>query len=165
MLVSLIAAMGRGRVLAGEHGIPWDMPRDREHFRAYTAGKAMLLGRRTYGEMRGWFTSQLPIVLTSRSAAEAQARHVVRDAAAAVALASRLGAPELVVSGGGMTYKAALPLVQRMILTLIDADFEGRICFPEWEASEWREICVEDFPADHANPHPMRIITLDRIPA
>lgn len=163
MLVSLIAAMAKNRVIAGANGIPWNMPRDREHFRAYTSGKAMLIGSRTYTEMRGWFTNHLPIILTSRSPADAHARHVVRDVASAITLAQKMGAAELVVSGGALTYQAALPHVQKMILTQIDADFDGHILFPEWNPAEWLQTDTADYPADAQNPHPMRIISLLRV--
>lgn len=164
MVVTLIAAMAHGRVIgASGGGLPWELPRDREHFRASTAGKAMLLGSRTYSEMRGWFTNQLPIVLSRRSPADVQARHVVATVEDGIALAVRLGARELVVSGGARTYAAAMPHVQRMVLTLIDADISGGIFFPEWNPEDWREVGLTTYPADAENPYAMRILTLERV--
>lgn len=159
--VSLIAAMDRDRVIGGEGGIPWDLPRDREHFRAHTRGKAMLLGRVTYDEMRGWFTTQLPLVMSRRD--DVPARHVVRSVDEAVATARRLGAGELVVAGGGSIYRAAMPRVTRMVLTFVDGRFGGTVFFPEWIAGDWRETRADEFPADAENPHAMRIVVLDRI--
>ena len=65
MKLSMISAMAHGRVIGTGHGgIPWHLPRDVKHFREYTQGKHLLLGRRTFEEMLGWFTDHPPIVLT-----------------------------------------------------------------------------------------------------
>ena len=160
MLVSLIAAMDRNRVIATEDGIPWELPRDREHFRCYTRGKAMLLGRVTYLEMRGWFTTQLPIVLSSQSALPA--RHTAASVPEAIALAGQLGAPELAVAGGAQVYRAAMPHVDTMVLTLIDARCGDGKSFPEWIAGEWVERSSRGYEADADNPFAFRIVTLER---
>ncbi|MCB1078710.1 MAG: dihydrofolate reductase, partial [Verrucomicrobiae bacterium] len=67
MKISMIAALDRNRVIGtGNGGLPWRLPRDVSHFREYTQGKHLLIGRRTYEEMLGWFSDQVPIVLTHR---------------------------------------------------------------------------------------------------
>ncbi|MFV1995779.1 MAG: dihydrofolate reductase, partial [Verrucomicrobiales bacterium] len=68
MKISMIAAMDRNRVIGADRGgIPWNLPRDRRRFRSHAAGKHLLLGRRTFEEMKGWFEDQqTPIVLTHR---------------------------------------------------------------------------------------------------
>ena len=53
--VTAIAAMTRDRVIGTGQGIPWNLPEDHAHFRAYTAGKTLLIGRTTFQEMLGWF--------------------------------------------------------------------------------------------------------------
>ncbi len=161
MLVSLIAAMDLNRVLADDGGVPWSLPRDKEHFRAYTNGKAMLLGRVTYLEMRGWFTTQLPIVLT-RGKAVLAVRHTAGSIAEALSMAKRLGAPELVVAGGGQVYQAALPVVQKMVLTIVETRVAGSVYFPEWITGDWHETSSLEFPADAQNSLAMRIVTLER---
>ena len=63
--LTLIAAIDQNRLLANEHRIPWHLPRDIAHFRNYTKEKWLLLGRRTFEEMRGWFRAgHTPLVLT-----------------------------------------------------------------------------------------------------
>lgn len=163
MKVSAIAAMGRNRVIGTGSGVPWDLPRDREHFRAYTAGKAMLLGRRTFEEMSGWFRDHRPIVLTSFPDRTADgAWGSARSVEEAVALARDAGEPELVVSGGASVYAAALPLVDEVHLTIVDLAPEGSARFPELAAEEWETTRSETFPADAENAVSMEILTLRR---
>ena len=65
MRVTAIAAMALDRTIGTGTGIPWQLPEDQRHFRGYTAGKALLLGRTTFEEMLGWFTDHRPITLSS----------------------------------------------------------------------------------------------------
>ena len=37
------------------------------------------------------------------------------------------------ICGGQAIYEEAMPLTDRLYLTLIDADFEGDVFFPPWE--------------------------------
>jgi dihydrofolate reductase len=169
MTVSLIVAMGRDLVLgAAEGGIPWDLPRDREHFRAYTAGKWLLLGRLTYQEMDGWFGDRRPIVLSRASGwRPAPPGHRVSSSLPqAIKLAACEGAAELVVCGGASVYAAALPFADRLVLTEIEWG-EGRdensLCFPDWQRrGAWREISRETWPADAQNPHAATMRILER---
>ena len=48
MIISLIAAMGEGRVIGIENRLPWRLPADMKHFRALTMGKPVLMGRKTF---------------------------------------------------------------------------------------------------------------------
>ena len=67
MKLSLIAAMDENKLIgSAEGGLPWQgIEQDRDHFRSYVEGKALLLGRKTFEEMKGWFdTAHRPYILT-----------------------------------------------------------------------------------------------------
>jgi dihydrofolate reductase len=42
------------------------------------------------------------------------------------------------VIGGSEIYAAALPHADGLVLTEIDADYEGDTRFPDWDRSAWR---------------------------
>lgn len=161
----MICAMARDRVIGGpDGGIPWHLPRDIAHFRAYTAHQHLLLGRRTFEEMTGWFTTQQPLVLTTRESPEPEVGRAVHTVAEAVRIARSAGAPQLVVAGGAQTYAAALPFADRLVLTLIDAGIAGAAFFPDYEAhARWHTVSDRQFAADADHPHAMRFLTLDRV--
>ena len=166
MKVSMIAAMDENRLIGSGSGIPWHLPRDQRHFRAYTAGKALLLGRRTFEEMLGWFTDQRPIVL-SRDTTYAPAKAppglgVAGSLAGACDLASAAGERELVVLGGAQIYKLALPIADELILTEVHAEFEGGAYFPSFGEEDWREVARERFEADADNAYAMSFVTYRR---
>lgn len=158
MLISLLAAMDRDRVIGSAEGrIPWDLPRDREHFRARTAGRWLLVGRATYGEMEGWFGDRIPLVLTGNPAFVPfePSHRIAATPAAAIDLAAAGGADELVVIGGGKVFAATLPLADQILLTRIDlsSGVANPVRFPLFEDSdEWTLTHAEDWPGDGGIP-------------
>lgn len=165
MIVSMIAAMTPDRAIGGsDGGIPWNLPRDRTHFRRYTAGKWMLVGRRTYEEMAGWFGDRTALVLTKRKEFQPEAGHrVVGSIAEGIEFARANGCGELVVSGGASVYEAALPFADRLILTTIETKIAGGAFFPECrDPAEWRLVHRETWPRDEENSHAAVLRILDR---
>jgi dihydrofolate reductase len=122
----------------------------------------MLVGRRTYEEMVGWFSDQTPLILTEKP--DYLPRHpshrVVSSVFAAIDLARRNGASELLVCGGAGVYSAAIHLADRLILTRIECDLDvpDPVYFPGFERTgEWRQVSAERWPSDALNPFPMRL--------
>jgi len=163
MQVSLIAAMDRDRLMGSASGrLPWRLPRDIAHFRAATAGKWLLLGRRTYEEMDGWFTDQTPLIL-SRDPDYLPQRpfhRVFTEIRTALDFARASGVGEVVVVGGAQTFAATMEVATRLILTRIEASYEvvGGVYFSEFEKSgEWHPVHAEDWPRDDENSVAMRL--------
>ena len=165
MKVSLIAALSRNGVIGtGDGGIPWDLPRDRDRFRSFTAGKHLLLGRVTYEEMEGWFSDHTPLVLTRDETFDAPVGRVVHRVEEAVTVTAEEGAAELCVCGGASVYEASLPYVDELVLTRVEADIEGTVKFPDFESgAEWETISEEFHPADDENSRPMTFLVLRRL--
>ncbi len=161
----MIAAMTPDRVIGTGHGgIPWHLPRDGQHFRSYTAGHHMLLGRLTFEEMDGWFTTQTPIVLTRDLRYEVANGKVAQTIDQAVQLAAEAGDTELVVSGGASVYQLALPKADELILTIVQAEIEGQAHFPDYQSQgAWTLLETQSFPADGENEHAIEIQRLHRI--
>jgi len=163
----MISAYAENRVIGGKNGgIPWHLPRDSTHFCGYTQNKYMLLGRRTYSEMTGWFTTQKPIVLTRNGSFANGDVLVAASVPDAIELAKAKGAEELVVSGGASVYAAALPFAERLVLTRIEANIPGGAHFPDYQASGgWETVSSEHFPADAENAYAMTFVELSRVHA
>jgi len=161
----MISAMDRNRGIGtGDGGIPWHLPRDTRHFREFTQGKYLLLGRKTFAEMTGWFTDQIPIVLTRESNLEIEKGFIAHHIEEAISIAAEQGATELAVCGGREVYAAALPYADELFLTRIDAEVEGTIHFPDYEQDiEWEESSREAHPSDDENSYGMTFLQLRRL--
>lgn len=159
--------MDSNQLLADSGGIPWNLPHDAAHFREFARGKWLLLGRRTFGEMRGWFDAgHTPLVLSSTCGWDPEIGRVVASIPQALALAEAAAQEELVCCGGARTYAAALPYADRMVLTLIGHGYapdSGAVYFPAWRSMEWRAVSSSALPRESAREPAARVITFERV--
>lgn len=166
MHITMIAAMDRNRVIGSrDGGIPWKLPRDQNRFRAFTEGKHLLVGRRTYQEMVGWFGSRIPVVLSfQREFPAPEGGLMAHSVDEAISETAERGGEELVVCGGAQVYEAALPYADELFLTRVDTESDGTILFPVFDKEIiWEKVSEEAFEADAANPFPMVFQRLRRV--
>lgn len=138
--VILIAAVSADGFISRDQGVPWDLPEDRAHFRRLTAGKWLLLGRRTFDEMQGWFRDHHPLVLTRRALPERWAEAAVTSVEEAMARVADAGERELWVCGGGAAYAEAWPRATQVVLTRVQEDLGHGVAFPKVADDEWRVV-------------------------
>jgi len=164
--VSLIWAMGQNRVIGINNKLPWHLPADLRHFRLLTRGHSILMGRKTYESLGKPLPDRAHIIITSdRHYKAASGCTVVHSLDAALQTAYSRGPDEklkeeIFVIGGASLYAQTLPLAGRLYMTLIHADFNGDIRFPEFNWKEWREIERKTYQSDNNNPYPYSFITL-----
>lgn len=157
--------MDENGLLADERGIPWSLPKDTAHFRRYTRGKWLLLGRHTFDEMRGWFTDHTPLVLSSACGYDPEIGQVVASVPQALAQANAAGEQELVCCGGARSYAAALPYTDQLVLTQIHHRFTPQaqaVYFPKWNVDEWQLLDRTELSQDAENAWNMSVLTLIR---
>jgi dihydrofolate reductase len=141
MRISLIVAMARNRVIGRNNALPWRLPEDLKRFKAITMGHPIIMGRKTYESIGRPLPGRANIVVTRSGQFEAPGCTVVRSPQAA--LDACAGADEAFVIGGADIYRAFLDRADRLLVTEIDADFEGDAYFPDFDPEEWRETARE----------------------
>lgn len=165
MRLSLIVAHAPNRVIGNAGGLPWRLSSDLKRFKSLTMGHHLIMGRKTYDSIGKPLPGRTSIVLT-RTPPQAQGEtnsgvlyaSTLKDA---ISLAS--GDDEAFVIGGGDIYRQALPLVDRLYLTLVDADVDGDTYFPAIELSEWKQSHQESCPAAEKDQFPHQFLILDRV--
>ena len=160
MIISLIAAMGKDRVIGIDNRLPWRLPADMKHFRALTLGKPVLMGRKTFDSIGKPLPGRTNIVVSQDPDFQPEGVTVARSIAEA--LAAGREADEIMVIGGASFYAQLLPRAQRLYLTEIHQEFAGDAFFPAWDPRQWREIERDDHAADGDNIYPYSFITLAR---
>ena len=160
--MTLIAAVSADGFISTGQGVPWNLPRDKEHFRRTTSGQWLLIGRRTYEEMLGWFQDHHPLVLTRDETFTPPVGTVVSSVEEALKAAGHGGAGELFVCGGAGAYAAAMPWADRLILTHVDTILGSGAPFPAMVPEQWELVSRREYPADPANPHDMVFATYER---
>jgi len=167
MRKALIVAMSRNRVIGRDNKLPWYLPGDLRYFKQVTMGKPVIMGRKTWESIRRPLPGRMNLVISRDPDWQAPAGVVtassLEDALSrAEAQALLDGAEEVMVIGGAQVYAQALPLVERMYVTLVHADVEGDAFFPEVNWDEWEEIGREDFAATDHNPHNYSFVVYQR---
>lgn len=161
--VTLIALVSADGFISTGRGVPYDLPRDKEHFRAATRGKWLLAGRTTYEEMLGWFQGgHHPLVLTRDKTFAAPLGKAVSSVEEALLECQKEGGEELMVLGGGLTFAAAMPWADRLLITLVANDLGGGVPFPTLLPADWQEVERHEYPADLENPYPLVFSTYER---
>jgi dihydrofolate reductase len=160
--LTLIAAVSADGFISTGTGVPWDLPADRAHFRAYTQNKWLLLGRRTYEEMKGWFQpGHHPLVLTRDPKFELAHGNAVSSVPEALRLAR--AQRELVCLGGAEVYAAAMPHAHRLVITRVHQVLGRGLAFPVISAREWEPVSRRSQGLDAEHAYAFEIITSQRI--
>lgn len=160
MKISLIAAMGRDRVIGKGGAMPWHLPADLAHFKTLTMGKPMIMGRTTFQAIGRALPGRDNIVVTRDQQFDAQGCIVVHDIDAAIAAAG--DASELMVIGGAKLYGQFIDRADHLYLTLIEEKFAGDTFFPEYTRADWEGVSRENHDADGKNPHAYTFLHLRR---
>ena len=158
--ITLIAAMGKNRAIGLDGRMPWHLPADLQHFKRVTMGKTIVMGRKTWQSIGRPLPGRQNIVISRNPQFEASGATVTESLASAVDLSNT---EEVMVIGGGQLYEVALPLAQRMVLTLIDIEPEADTWFPAWDSGQWRQTQSTLFDADDSDALAYRIVELKRI--
>jgi dihydrofolate reductase len=163
--INLIWAQAHNRVIGKDGVMPWHLPEDLAHFKRTTLGHPVIMGRKTWDSLPTRFRplpGRMNIVITRSSdflaGQETSALRVATSLESALALASQHS--EVWVIGGAQIYAQALPLASTVVVTHIDASFEGDAFAPEL-GQEWNETKSESMVAN--NGLRLAFVQLNRI--
>lgn len=152
--LTLIAALGRNRVIGRRGEIPWRLEGEQAHFKATTMGHVLVMGRATFDSIGRVLPGRRTIVLTRNPDWSHPGVETAQSLPEAIALAGP-GA-EIFVAGGGQVYAQALPLADRLVLSEVDAEPAGDAFFPVVDSRDWVESSRMPRPG-------YTIVTYDRV--
>ncbi len=153
-MITIIAAMDRNGTIGKGSALPWPrLAPDMAWFRSQTLGKAIVMGRKTFETFGGKpLPKRTNIVLTTNPLWKADGAEVAASVQAI--LESDRPETEIMIIGGAQIYALFLPHAHRMLLTHIDAEYEGDTRFPSYDESKWKETGrtrPETLPSDCPN--------------
>ena len=143
--MTILAAVARNGVIGVDGGLPWHLPDELALFKELTLGHVLVMGRRTYEAVGRPLPGRTTVVVTRQPDWEAEAEGVLRAESVeqALAMANEID-DEVFVAGGAQVYAEALPVADRLALTLVEAEPEGDTLFPDVDWSQWREVGRRD---------------------
>ena len=146
MVMSIVVAMSENRVIGNKNDIPWRIPGEQKIFRRLTVGTNLILGRKTHESIGRLLPDRTTIIVTRQKDYSVPGAHVVHSLQEALDLAKSLGG-DIVVGGGGELFLETLPLVDKIYLTTVHAEFEGDVFFPEIPEEQFRLVSNEEIDA------------------
>lgn len=161
--LSLIVAMAKNRVIGADGKIPWHLPNELRLFKSVTMGHHIIMGRRTYESINRLLPGRTTVIVTRRkdyAIPGAKIAHTLDEA-----VASCTGDSEIFVIGGGELYRAALPVADRIYLTVVDAEPAGDTRMPEFDLAQWRVHSTQRYSRDERHAHDYRFEIHDRVTA
>ncbi len=160
MRLSIIVAMDDNQLIGKDNALPWRLPADLAYFKKTTAGKTVLMGRKTYESIGFPLPNRRNIIVSRNTNFHAKGCEVINNITAVLELAKDDG--EVMIMGGASFYEQILPNVNRLYITQIEGEFEGDAHFPEFDRGDFVETFRESHMPDEKNPHTYHFSILDR---
>ena len=157
MTISLIVAVSQNDIIGAKNKLPWRLPADLKRFKEITLGHSIIMGRKTFESIGKPLPGRTNIVVTSQKNFACCGALTAPSLEKALELCS--DAEEAFVIGGASIYQQALPLADKIYLTLIHQDFEGDASFGPLDKKVWRETSREDFAPDQVTRFPYSFLT------
>ncbi|NRF29242.1 type 3 dihydrofolate reductase [Vibrio coralliilyticus] len=159
MIISMIAAMAKDRVIGKDNQMPWHLPADFAWFKRCTMGKPVVMGRKTYESIGRPLPGRQNIVISRDANLTIEGVTTVTSIEQALEAAGEVD--EVMIIGGGAIYKACLPQADKLYVTYIDAQIEGDTQFPHW-GDMFEETYSENYLTDEKNAYDMKFVILER---
>lgn len=141
-MISIIVAIAENGVIGDKNDLLWNIKEDMRRFRTTTMGHPVVMGRKTFESIGRPLPKRTNVVIT-RGDSEFEGCLVAHSIEEAVKMFSP--DEEVFIIGGAQIYKQALPLADKLYLTVVHRNYEGDTSFPEIDYSEWREVAREEF--------------------
>lgn len=141
-MLSIIVAVADNGIIGDKNSLLWHIREDMLRFRRITTGHPVIMGRKTFESIGRPLPNRTNVVI-SRQDIGIEGCTVVHSLEEAIASFPR--EEEIFILGGAQIYGQAMPLADKLYLTLVHRDYDGDTSFPKVNGDEWREVAREDY--------------------
>lgn len=164
MTLSIIVAIAKNNAIGKDNGLLYRMPNDMKRFKLTTTGHPIIMGRHTFESFpRRPLPNRRNIVMTRSGRMPDNPEGAEWVGSLQDALDLCRAEEEVFVIGGEQVYLQALPLADKLYLTVIDdSPSEADAFFPAIDRAEWEEVNREEHKADERHAHDYVFVDLVR---
>lgn len=159
MIISLIAALDKNRLIGADNGMPWHLPADFKHFKEITMGKPVVMGRKTFESIGRPLPGRKNIVISRKGFS---AKGIISADSIDTALRLVGNDEEVMIIGGANIYQQMIEKADRLYLTHVDTECEGDAWFPEYKIDDWNITNELFVKMDEKNNFDFNIISYER---
>ncbi|MDO4501150.1 MAG: dihydrofolate reductase [Erysipelotrichaceae bacterium] len=145
-MFSLIVAHDEGLGIGNKGIIPWNLKEDLKHFRNMTIHKRIVMGRVTFEGFKKPLPERHTIVICSPGKEKEDSEMVSYVTDFKKFLEENKDTDEeIMICGGGLVYKAALPYCKKMYISLVEGKHEADAFFPEYDVNDYDVLSVTPY--------------------
>lgn len=169
MIISLIVATAKNRVIGKNNQLIWHLPKDMKFFMDTTIYHPVIMGRKNFESIPEKYRplkNRDNIIITRNRNYTAEGCAIVHSIEESIEYVNKnLKTNELFIIGGGEIYKKCLEMnvVDRMYITHIETAFDGDTFFPEINGENWLTETIMKHAKDDKNPHDFNIVRYNKI--
>ena len=158
-MVSIIVAVAENGTIGDKNTLLWHIREDMIHFRTITSGHPVIMGRKTFESIGRPLPKRTNVIVT-RGNNEFEGCKVAHSIEEAIAMFP--AEEEVFIIGGAQIYEQALPLADKLYLTIVHRPYDGDTSFPALDMSEWSELSRQDFEHGEEFEYPFSFIDYER---
>ena len=159
MIISHLVAVSNNNVIGKDNDLPWKLKKDLLHFKNYTVGKTILMGRKTF-ESIGKPLPNRNNFIVSTTLQNVNGAEVFKSLDSAIENVSP--GEEVVIIGGGYLFRESINFFNKLVLTQVDCVIDGDIFYPEVNLDQWTLEQSEDFKKDKDNEYNFSVKTFTK---
>ena len=160
MIISHLVAVSNNNVIGKDNDLPWKLKKDLLHFKNYTIGKTVLMGRKTFESIGRPLPDRTNLII-SNTLSNVEGAFIYKDLNSAINNVP--DGQEVVIIGGGYLFRESINYFNKLVITLVDCVIEdGDIFYPEIDLRNWKLEKEDVIKKDHDNEYNFKVRVLTK---
>ena len=156
-VISHVVAMSNNNVIGVNNKLPWQLKDDLEHFKKYTTGKIIIMGRKTFESIGRPLPNRQNFVISS-NLREVDGISIFQNLENAIIAAKKYNkdldsAQEIAIIGGGYLFRDSINYFNKLVLTRVDCEIDGDVYYPKIDLKNWELESSENFLKSEVNQY------------
>ncbi|MDC0873512.1 dihydrofolate reductase [Gammaproteobacteria bacterium] len=167
LIISHVVAMSNNWVIGVNNDLPWSLKDDLAHFKKYTTGKIMIMGRKTYESIGRPLPNRVNYVISS-TLKDIEGVSIFTSLEDAIEAAKIYNldqdiANEIAIIGGGYLFRDSIHSFNKLVLTRVDCSIDGDVYYPEIDFNNWELISSNKFLKNRDNQYDFTVETYKKL--
>jgi dihydrofolate reductase len=159
--------MSNNWVIGVNNDLPWSLKDDLAHFKEYTTGKIIVMGRKTFESIGRPLPNRINYVISSTlENVEGVSIFTNLEDAIEAAKAYNLDkniANEVAIIGGGYLFRDSIHSFNKLVLTRVNCSIDGDVYYPEIDFNNWELVSSEKFLKNEDNQYDFAVETYRKL--
>ena len=167
LIISHVVAMSNNWVIGVNNDLPWSLKDDLAHFKKYTMGKIMIMGRKTYESIGRPLPNRVNYVISS-TLKDIEGVSIFTSLEDAIEAAKIYNLDqdivnEVAIIGGGYLFRDSIHSFNKLVLTRVDCSIDGDVYYPEIDFNNWELISSNKFLKNRDNQYDFTVETYKKL--